>query len=942
MARSSLQRQIERQKMKKGFGLRTNAVLLCLILSNLMLVGNGYAQRRGHRPPPKPGPMLDQGYLNFQTPNLHLKLVRSSQTVAALNPAADASFDYTPGGRLIRRSHNGFYQLGDIDLRLRTGNSGPWQGFSTALDRRPVQALPAAKGVLAAANLAPTLPSNIPLEITRVWAVENGHLVLRFVLKNKSSQALEIGSLGIPMVFDNILTGRTLKQAYATCSFFNPYIGEDAGYLQVTPIRGVGPVLLLVPDGRTPFEAYKPILNPRGRRRDWKPELFRDLTPRGITFEGFYDWMVHSLAYAQNQWKNARPWNPPTQFVLKPGQSKTYGLKFLVAPSVHAVQKTLAADGRPVAVGVPGYVLPTDTNVKLFLNYSQKIASMKVNPREAISIHRDPSRPGGWKAFTLRGKTWGRSRLTVTYRNGLVQTISYFTIKPEAQAVADMGHFLTTKQWFVDPKDPFYRSPSIMTYDIVTHRIVMQDPRVWMAGLSDEGGAGSWLSTITKEWGEPNPEEIRKFEKFVDGVMWGHLQYKNGPHRYGVRKSLFFYQPDLLPPHYYDADINWHSWTSWNKKQTEAVNRSYDYPHVAIAYWVLYRLARDHRELVTDHPWRWYLNQAYETSMAMTRYAPGLARFGQMEGDIFVRVLRSLQREGMTEQANTLEAAMRKRADIWREKAYPFGSEMPWDSTGQEEVYAWMRYFGFPKKAEVTLNAILGYDRTVPSWGYNGSALRYWDFIFAGETRRLERQLHHYGSSINAIPLLAEYRRHPGDFLLLRIGYGGITGPLTNIDQLGFASCAFHAFPDMLRFDSYSGDYGTNFFGVADAMATYIVDHPVFGWLAFGGNIHAKGTHVDVTPLDAFRRRLYVAPYGLWLTLDAGKFRRAEIDTKTGAVRLALAPATQYTPTAYLRISQPAKLPSVATYRPAASLQTQRGAYVVKLGNKTTWIELKP
>ena len=50
-------------------------------------------------------------------------------------------------------------------------------------------------------------------------------------------------------------------------------------------------------------------------------------------------------------------------------------------------------------------------------------------------------------------------------------------------------------------------------------------------------------------------------------------------------------------------------------------------------------------------------------------------------------------------------------------QAYPFGSEMPWDSTGQEEVYAWTKYFGYNDKAEVTLNAILGYDPADPALG---------------------------------------------------------------------------------------------------------------------------------------------------------------------------------------------------------------------------------
>ena len=132
---------------------------------------------------------------------------------------------------------------------------------------------------------------------------------------------------------------------------------------------------------------------------------------------------------------------------------------------------------------------------------------------------------------------------------------------------------------------------------------------------------------------------------------------------------------------------------------------------------------------------------------------------------------------------------------------------MPWDSTGQEEVYAWCRYFGFDDKALVTLNAILGYMPTVPHWGYNGSARRYWDFQYAGKLRRVERQLHHYGSGLNAIPVLSEYRDHPDDLYLLRVGYGGVMGAISNITQEGFGPSGFHAYPSTLRIDGYSASH---------------------------------------------------------------------------------------------------------------------------------------
>src|SRR5256885_3622119 len=856
---------------------------LLMVAIGLVSLSQTYAQEEKKKVPPTPGPMLEQGFLDLESPAFALRLVKSSQTVAALKPKSDSNFDFTPGDLLVERSQDGYYHLGDLDLRLREGNSGEWKGYSTALSRHPVTALAASGATIAAADLAPTLPADIPLQITRTWAVEGSALVLRFTLKNKSGKEVQIGSLGIPMIFNNILSDRTLEQAHAARSFYDPSTGADAGYLQVTRLNGKGPALLVIPDGKTPFEAYNPILDLRQKDAE---KLFHDRTERGITFEGFYDWMVHSAAFAESEWKNAKPWNPPTQATLAPGETQTYGVRFVTSDSIRNIEKTLAENQRPVAVGIPGYILPMDLDAQLFLKYSKAVKSVQVEPAGAVILKEEKPAGGGWKKYSVQGKTWGRARATVTYADGTVQAIHYFVTKPEMQVVSDMGHFFTTKAWFTDASDPFHREPSFMTYDRETNEIVMQDSRAWIAGLGDEGGGGTWLSTIMKQFVRPDKEEMEKVQQFVDGVLWGGLQYKEGEKKFGVRKSLFYYQPDKMPPDYYRKDFDWKSWTSWNQEHAETVGRSYNYPHVVAANWVLYRLARNNEALVTNHPWDWYLTNAYETSVAMVKLAPEYAVFGQMEGDIFLEVLADLKREGWKAQADDLEAKMKARADRWKVEAFPYGSEMPWDSTGQEEVYAWMKYFGYQEKADVTLNAILGYDPAIPHWGYNGSARRYWDFIFAGKHRRLERQLHHYGSSLNAIPVLSEYREHPDDFYLLRVGYGGTMGMLSNIDQDGFLAPAFHAFPDMLKPDGITGDNGPSFFGHAFNTATYIVKHPEFGWVAFGGNLTVDGETVKVTPLDSARTRVYLAFAGLWLTLDGGQFEKIEVNDNSGAILL--------------------------------------------------------
>jgi hypothetical protein len=54
-------------------------------------------------------------------------------------------------------------------------------------------------------------------------------------------------------------------------------------------------------------------------------------------------------------------------------------------------------------------------------------------------------------------------------------------------------------------------------------------------------------------------------------------------------------------------------------------------------------------------------------------------------------LLEDLKREGLTSQVTALETTMRYRANQWEKEAVPFGSEMAWDSTGQEGVYYWTK-----------------------------------------------------------------------------------------------------------------------------------------------------------------------------------------------------------------------------------------------------------
>ncbi|HVK05480.1 MAG TPA: DUF5695 domain-containing protein, partial [Armatimonadaceae bacterium] len=376
-------------------GLAARLALLGLTAASAASEASGQ-QRQQNAPPPPPATLgLEQGTIALDTPDFAVTLAKASQTVTALRPKAAGTgspFDFTPADRQEARASDGFYHLGDLTLRVRAGvgGSGPWRELSTAAKRAPVRALPVSSAALASADLSPTLPPDSPVRVTRTWALDrDGRLALRFAVTNPGDREIEIGALGIPMVFNNHITGRSLEQAHETCSFSDPYVGRDAGFLQVTRLSGAGPALVVVPEAGTPFEAYHLL-----------PEPMRP----NQTFEGTFAWAAHTWAFGQNEWKDADPWNPWTSATLAPGETRTYGVRFLVSPSIRAIEETLAANGRPVAVGVPGYVLPADVEGKLFLKYGSPVRKVYAEPPGALDVRKEKSEANGagWYAYALK------------------------------------------------------------------------------------------------------------------------------------------------------------------------------------------------------------------------------------------------------------------------------------------------------------------------------------------------------------------------------------------------------------------------------------------------------------------------------------------------------------------------------------------------------------
>lgn len=107
-----------------------------------------------------------------------------------------------------------------------------------------------------------------------------------------------------------------------------------------------------------------------------------------------------------------------------------------------------------------------------------------------------------------------------------------------------------------------------------------------------------------------------------------------------------------------------------------------------------------------------------------------------------------------------------------------------------------------------------------------------------------------------------------------------------------------------------------------------------------GGDVAVQGDDLVVTPRDGVRQRAFIAPSGLWLTLDAGKIQSLVWNVKSHTGRLILGPSSSETPRAYLRINQSAIGDLPGNVRPLIPYKQELGAYTIPLSAGVTIVPL--
>ena len=815
-------------------------------------------------------------------------------TVAYIRPELhDELFSFTVNDSSpVNRTQPQYHSTGDITLRLRSANTtDPYATFSTTDAYQGPARVVEMPDTLIAYDVTSLLKPGHGLSITRSYsqaADADGGFIIQVTLKNMQQYAQQLGALGMSMIFNNDWTNLDLNATAQYCSFTEPNIGQDGAWVKVTRVSGNGRVLMVLPSNQGGMNAWRPLIT--------------DPRERSATFEGFYEYTFLADAYRTVEWSavpNERLWAPTDSVVIQPGASVTFGLRMRLFNSVRDVDSGLAQMGRLVVKAIPGYVVGVDmTTATLYvLPGRYKVNRISVSNNSIMDIGNTSTvLASGWQAYPLYPHSYGRVRITVQYSDNSSseyrQSVSMFVLPSFYTHVQTFGEFTAKNQWYDDPTDPFGRSQSIMPYNWQKQQLVLQEDRSFVVGLSDESGAGPGLGFAVKNQYAPEADHVHLVDLYVNNTLFG----SKGPSQYVPFETRIQWRDySVIASAFWYPNMTGYNYTvtgGWDQTRANATWRSYNYVHPTAIYYSLYRIARDNSNMPTLHPWSWYLLQAYRTYLAMQEFAPGYASFGLMVGSVFLRIMDALQIEGYTAEFEQMTKLQKARANIWQSLPFPFGSEFPWDSTGQEEIYLSAQHFGMYTLSNSTLNAVLAYTHSVPNWGYHGAARRYWDYVFNGCSeldQGIERVLHHYGSGLNARPLMQAYDMNPDDIYLLEVGIGSITGTLTNIQLNGASSMGLHGDPSKLIHDYWDADYGMSFYGLASLQSAYAVNHSTLGCpvcYLCDLTMSMNATVWNIIPRDAFHRRVYVDLLGTAFTLDAGTIESVAVNWPTQSVTL--------------------------------------------------------
>jgi len=713
------------------------------------------------------------------------------------------------------------------------------------------------------------------LEIQTRFSVLRTGIDWTIVLSNATDQSLEIGDLALPLPMSR--GGRGGRRDGGGRGTPSPVILKHSlvsghgSFLFWMRSDSVGPYLVLVPTGDTHLEYWD--------------------TQSGAGGRG-YSVYIHSTASGAAAAERGTRWRQPhTSAILAPkgqtGDSRSYGFRFRWAQDYDGVRQVLVDEGGIDVHVVPGMTVPTDLAAQVALRTGQEVSQIRAEFPDATQIEALGTR-GEYRLYRVRFARLGENRLEVRYGKDRHMVLEFFCTEPIETLIRKRGAFLARSQ---------HRDPSKWYNGLITdwnmQDQVLPSPdnydrisgfRIYAVTCDDPGlGKPAFLAAKNAEF--PVQAEVEALDYYIRHFVWGGLQRTaEETYPYGVYGIQDWKRNrDSNDP---GRNGQLHLW------------RVYDYPHVVLMYFSLFRVARDHPQIRTALSAREYLQRAYGTAQAMYTVPMQIEKWsaygtGFYNELVIVDLIRELEAAGLKAEADTLRGHWERKVKAFVIEGQDlFRSEYAFDSTGFESTHALARYAvqnadgPGRTRSGISLEQARRFMETQmaanlfcrgcvePAYYYLGSDYR----GGGGNAYTLTYMSQMGGWSVLDYGLY--FAAHPGPYL--RLGYASTlsawalmnTGtPDSNYGYWypgkandGGAGGGFEPAPYGQTWLGqphhrgswyYACEIDLGYSGALRTAATVLTDDPIFGRTCLGGEWRTTSQGIEVTCKDGLRRRLH-------------------------------------------------------------------------------------
>ncbi len=553
---------------------------------------------------------------------------------------------------------------------------------------------------------------------------------------------------------------------------------------------------------------------------------------------------------------------------LKVGEEKKYRFRIAIIESENQINAALKALGGLGTDVLPGMAVQRREKLTVILDTTRTVERVYFSDdcAEVTEI--------GNGIYESVGAGSGEKKLIVSYADGGFSRLKFFIIDKVSDIIHDHSAHIAKNQFETDSTDPCYHG--ILAWNMTDRCRVnsKNNPFVnWMAGGSDEIGLVSGLFLSEKNCYWPNEDEIRvlglHFKDFIEERLTE--QPGNRVHRMVPWYKMF------EPWAGYGADDVW---------------RAYNYVHVSNISFNMYRIAKEGKYPFLEDA-KYYLKKTYDYSIAMFNYwmypeGKGATEYGNMgEMNMPLKFAKAFREEGLTEEAEHFEEIMLKKGRFFSTKQYPFGSEMAFDTTAYEAVYAYAKLTGDTALEHRSVRASITNRARTPLWNKYAVDVRsegdsYWNVSYMtqlGVWPAVDMLLDGYSTDVNNA--LIAHAATLGGFCMYNSGGYWDDAPINRhaswwvmnerLNQGNSPEC----FKPQRKI---SGEVSLGYFGALYSTCSFLIEHPKLGKYSLGCQIKTDEEKTEIIPDKCFGIRFCDLIHGFALVCESGEMSSIRIN----------------------------------------------------------------